>query len=166
VSLGNEDDIHIMYDMVSRRYAEQNMPPPISRDYFDSLSKQFYDKNMKVFLARVENTVVSGLVLVYHRHTAHMWIGVPKMTYQGHPVNELIQWEAIKWCCRNGILECELIGANTPRLIAFKMQFSPSLALYFHVKRANLIAKLAEKAYVSLWKGRSSIWEPSHEDVK
>jgi hypothetical protein len=157
VRLGNEDDMHIVYDMMSQRYAEQNMAPSISKDYFDSLSKQFYNKNMKVFLALADNRVVSGLVLVFYGHTALFWFGLPKRTHNGHPINELIQWEAIKWCCRNGIREYDLVGANTPRLVKFKMKYSPSLALYFNVKRANPIGKLGEKAFLSLWKGRTSI---------
>lgn len=142
------DNYGWLYTLVEQRYREQGLKPPISRDYYDSVCRTLGGAALKLFVAEQKGERKSGLLLAHDAHTAYFWFGAPRV--DGTTVNDLLHWEAIRWCCKMGIGRYDMVGANTPRLCRYKMKFNPEIAVYLHLKKAGAIGKLAEKAYRKL----------------
>jgi hypothetical protein len=79
----------------------------------------------------------------------YLWVGVPKTDLAGIPVNDLVQWEAIKWAQANGLEYYEEMDAgDDPRLRHFKSKYNPDLVIWYSATRySSYIYKIGEKLF-------------------
>lgn len=152
VKEGSAADIQYLYDSLQKRYETQNRGLSLSREYIQDLFQEFGSQNLRLFVAEYDGEIIGAILLIIYKETTSVWLGVSKSGLTGLPVNDLIQWEAIKWSIQNGGKTFELIGASTPRLCEFKSKYSPNLEVYFNIKKADFLGNLAERAYRKLYK--------------
>ncbi len=148
VKEGSEKDLEFLYESVNRRYEAQNIKLPVSRRYLCDLFQQFGSSHLKLLVALYENRTVGAIIHLAYKDNVIVWEGVGKSDIRGLAVNDLIQWRGIQWAIENGYKTYELMGANTPRLCEFKSKYSPELDIYFIIKKADFIGKLAERFYL------------------
>lgn len=145
---GSGEDLAFLHESVDNRYRAQNMHLLLSKEYLDDLFQQFGGSHIRISVAQSENTVLGAIIHLVYKDTVSVWHGVAKSDVSGLAVNDLIQWKSIQWAIRNGFKKYELMGANTPRLCEFKSKYSPELDLYFIIKKADLLGKMAEQFYL------------------
>lgn len=148
VSHGSKDDLEKIRKMVSDRFVEQGVKNPVSyRDYLFDIYKKFHPEHLKIFVAKYNGEVITGLTLLCFRKRASLWLGIPKTQIKGIYPNDLLQWEAIKWACENGYEEFEIMDAgDDPRLRHFKSKFNPDIVPWFSADFYNSkLFKIIEK---------------------
>lgn len=153
---GSKEELLLVHEKLVQRYKEQNKTLYLSKDYLCDVYESFYPKNLKIFTAYYENELVGGVIMLCFKNKILSWIGSPKSydrRLKGISPNDMAQWEAIKWACRNGFKYYEEIGANTKRLCYFKSKYNPDLSIYFTAQKYSpFFIKWLEIAYKDLLK--------------
>ncbi|NQT71764.1 MAG: GNAT family N-acetyltransferase [Chloroflexi bacterium] len=147
----SDKNVDHLYNSLDRRYQGQSLRLGISGDYLRDLFEQSYELSLKLFVAYYEGNVVGSIAHVGEKQRLVVWVGAVKNNISGLAVNDLIQWEAIKWAIQNGYHEYEIVGANIPRLCLFKSKYSPDLNICFILKKAGLLGRISENGY-QFWK--------------
>ena len=157
VEEGSKEELEWIYDVVERRYKEQDRAVSISKGYLLDLYNSFYPQNMKIFVAKHNGELVGGLVNIYYGDKILNWIGNVKTNIRGVSPNDLLHWEVIKWATKHGLKYYELVGANTERLCHYKSKYNPSLSICFSAKKyLSVMAELGEIAYFKMLKPLSA----------
>ena len=145
---GSKEGLEWILNAFARRYKEQGKVASISKEYILDLYNAFYPQNLKIFVAKYNGEVVSGMVDIYYKDKVVSWLGNMKANVEGASPNELLQWEAIKSAIDHGLKYYEEMGANTERLCHYKSKYNPDLLICFSAKKySSIISKLAEVAY-------------------
>ena len=77
--------------------------PPQPYYFFKNIYEEIISKRMGfVSLATYNNVAIAGNVYFQFRETVIYKYGASDKNYQHLRANNLIMWEAIKWCCENG----------------------------------------------------------------
>jgi hypothetical protein len=136
-------DVRPIYDMATRRYAEQGRTIPlISHGYLADLQRTFPDE-LEVHHLLLNGTIEGGMVVVMDSR-ARAWLGTTRTADHG---NELLYWSVIEGAKTAGAPLFELVGANTRYISRFKSGFNPDLEAYFTLTRRNTLGTLAEKLF-------------------
>ncbi len=79
----------------------------------------------------------------------YLWVGIPKTDLVGISVNDVIQWEGIKWAEAQGMEYYEEMDAgDDPRLRHFKSKYNPDLLIWYSaVKYTSILYKATEKLF-------------------
>lgn len=152
---GNIKDIPYLYNSLEERYGTQKIDLITPLDYLYDLYKEFGSRYLNIFIALSNNQTIGAILFINYKETTSTWLGVAKTGLAGIPINDLIQWEVIKWSIKNDYKTFELVGANTSRLCEFKSKYSPDLEIYFNAKKAKVLGKLGEQVYLKLFKKTS-----------
>ena len=152
IELGNKEELLILYNMLNRRYIEQKRKIPISEDYLLDVFNSLFPENLKIFVLRYKDKIISGGVKLCYKDKVTDWIGQAKTKIRTS--NDFLHWSVIKWGIENRYRYYEIIGANTLSICQFKSKFNPALSVYFCVKKATLAAIIAEKLYMNVRKHR------------
>ncbi len=144
---GSKEELEWIINAIARRYEEQGKVASTSIGYLLDLYDTFYPQNMKIFVAKYNDEVVSGMIDIYYKDKVVSWLGNTKANVEGRSPNELLQWEAIKYATENGMKYYEEMGANTERLCGYKSKYNPDLLICFSAKKYSFMAKLAEIVY-------------------
>jgi len=143
---GKKEELGLVYDSLFKRYKEQDIKLPLSKEYLLELYDSF-SENLKIFIAKNKGEFITGNVIICYKNKAISWIGLIRTDLIGIYPNDLLQWEIIKLAHEQGYTQYEVIGANTPRLVNFKSKYNPDLTLQFEVKKSTLLGNIAEKGY-------------------
>ena len=146
--LGSKEELEILYNMLYNRYAKQERKIPISKDYLLDVFDKYFPKNLKVFIIRYQDDIVSGGVKLCYKDRIIDWIGQPKTTMR--TANDFLHWSIMKWGIENKCHYYEILGANTLSISQFKSKFNPKLSVYFELKKATVFGTVAEKIYTKL----------------
>jgi lipid II:glycine glycyltransferase (peptidoglycan interpeptide bridge formation enzyme) len=146
--LGSEEELEILYSMLSNRYVKQGRNIPISKGYLLDLFNSFFPENFKVFVVRHQDEMVSSGIKLCYKDRIIDWIGQPKTTIR--TANDFLHWSVMKWGFERKLNYYEILGANTQSICQFKSKFNPSLEIYFEIKKATTIGAIAEKLYMKL----------------
>ncbi len=133
-------DLRPIYDMATRRYAEQGRTIPlISHEYLTDLQRTFPEE-LQVRHLLLNGTVEGGMVVVRDRRV-RAWLGTTRTADHG---NELLYWSVIVGAKAAGAPLFELVGANTRHINRFKSGFNPGLEAFFTLTRRNTLGRIAE----------------------
>ena len=157
VEEGNREELEVLYNLLVGRYAEQDKIVTVPKDYLLELYDSF-SRNMKIFVAKYEGEIVTGVIEIYYKDSAISWIGNPRPRVKISPSpNDLLNWEAIKYACEHGFRYYEQIGAaGNERLYSYYSKCNPELLVRFSVKKYSYIAKGLEMSYVKILKPMSA----------
>ena len=136
VKEGNLDDLLAISENLSRRFQEQGLKKYEYKDYLTDLYHAFYPENLKIFAGYFEGERIGGMVAPCFNGTMYGWIGIPKSDFKGPSPNDFVQWEAIKWACRNGFTIYDIMSAgDNPRLRYFKSKYNPDLCIWYTAQK-------------------------------
>lgn len=157
VEEGGKEELEVIYGLMVDRYAEQDRIVTVPKDYLLELYDSF-SGSLKIFVAKYEGEIVTGLIDVYYKDGIASWVGNPRPRVKMSPSpNDLLNWEAIKYACEHGFKYYETIGAaGDERLHGYYSKFNPELLVQFSVKRYSYIAKGLETSYVKILKPMSA----------
>lgn len=159
IELGFKEELLVLYDRLYGRYEEQERKIPISKDYLLDVFDKFNPKNLKVFIIRYQDDIISGGIKLCYKERIIDWIGQPKTTVR--TANDFLHWGVMKWGIEHKLNYYEILGANTLSISQFKSKFNPSLDIYFGIKKATIFGIVAEKLYKKI-----SIKKENKKEVK
>jgi lipid II:glycine glycyltransferase (peptidoglycan interpeptide bridge formation enzyme) len=145
IELGSKEELLVLYEWLYDRYKEQKIKIPISKDYLIAVFDKYFPKNLKVFIIRYQEDIISGGIKLCCKDRIIDWVGQPKTTVRTS--NDFLHWGVMKWGLEHKLKYYEILGANTQSICQFKSKFSPSLDIYFEIKKATLSGIVAEKLY-------------------
>lgn len=77
--------------------------PPQPESFFDKIYEHVISKDKGfIVLAKYQEKYIAAAVYFHFHKKALYKYGASDETYQHLRANNLVMWEAIKWCCRNG----------------------------------------------------------------
>jgi hypothetical protein len=156
VRTGDKEDIIFIHDLLSRRYVEQGFRPTDYKPFLLELYEKFSSENIKIFIAQHKGQNIGGTINLCYKNTMYLWVGIPKTDLAGISVNDLIQWEGIKYAEAHGMHSYEEMDAgDDPRLRYFKSKYNPELVIWYSATRyASPFYKAVEMGFDFLrgWK--------------
>lgn len=149
VKEGHKEELEIIYNLLVGRYAEQDKIVNVPKNYLFEVYDSFRDK-MKIFVAKYEGEIVTGLIDIYYKDKIVSWVGNPRPRIKISPSpNDLLCWEAMKYACKCGFKSYETIGAaGDERLHSYYSKCNPDLLVRYSAKRCSFAAKCFEDFYV------------------
>jgi len=162
VEEGSKEEIYIINELLRQRFEEQGYRS--SKDYYRSylsdVYEAFYPQNLRIFVAKYSGEIITGQIAICYSDKISLWAGSPKTNILRGTPNDLLQWEIIKWACKHGFRQYEIMDAgDDPRLRHFKAKFNPELVPWYSaVKYSSPIFKGLERTarfvYSKLGPGR------------
>ena len=149
IEKGGKEELGVIHGLMEDRYAEQDKMVTVPKDYLLELYDSFYE-NIKIFVAKYEGEIVTGMIDVYYKDKVVSWIGNPRPRVKMSPSpNDLLNWEAMKYACEHGFKYYETIGAaGNERLHSYYSKYNPELLMRFSAKKySSFIPRLMEIVY-------------------
>jgi lipid II:glycine glycyltransferase (peptidoglycan interpeptide bridge formation enzyme) len=145
---GGKEELEVIYGLMVDRYAEQDKMVNVPKEYLLELYDNFTE-NIKIFVAKYEGEIVTGLIDVCYKNKIASWIGNPRPRVKMSPSpNDLLRWEEIKYACKYGMKYYEEVGiAGNERLYSYYSKINPELLVLFTVKKASFLSKFLETSY-------------------
>ncbi|HOV81917.1 MAG TPA: GNAT family N-acetyltransferase [Methanothrix sp.] len=138
VEEGGSEEYNFIINSVSNRLDEQDIDFSTSKEYLLDIYNRYYPENLKVFIARLNGELITGIIVTAYRDKLSIWVGATQVDLKGiYPV-DLIQWKIIEWGNKNGYKFCEILGANMPSISYFKSRYNFDLEIYFSINRADM----------------------------
>jgi len=118
-------DLHIVYDVLCQTRRRLNLPlMPLS--FFQALTNSLWPDNMKLFIARHQNTPVGCHVILT---SADLWISEFSGNTDGAAsgVNQLLYWDTIQRACNSGASAFSFgrTAASNGGLLEYKRRWAP-----------------------------------------
>jgi hypothetical protein len=154
VELGGKKEYEQILDLMEIRYAQQGKKVMVSRQYFLEIYDKYKD-NLKIFVAKVDDKVVTGSIDFQYRDTHYSWIGNPKSKTRISPSpNDLLIWESVRYAYEHGFrYYITMSAAGDKRLHSYyASKFDPELKAHFSVKKNTNLTGILEKGYTSFIK--------------
>ncbi len=148
IELGDKEELLTLYKMLYERYADQKRKLPITETYLLDIFKKLFPENLKIFVVRHENEIVSGGIKLCYKNKVIDWVGQPKTKMRTS--NDFLHWGVMKWGIENRYHYYEILGANTFSICQFKSKFNPMLTVNFSAKKATLFSNIVEKLYMKM----------------
>ena len=151
--------IPTVYDILHETYKIAKVPlADISLFY--SAFKLLHSKNMlKIFLAKHNNNYIGTILILIYKEVAYDWFAGAKKEFLNLYPNDILVWDALKWCASNGLEIFDFGGAGKPNIAygprEFKKQFGGKLTNYGRYKKIYSpmklqIGKMGLKVYKNL----------------
>jgi hypothetical protein len=153
VEEGGEKEIHLVHDLMSKRYRQQNKRVKVPEEYLMEIYRIF-DKNVKVFTVTYQDRVLTGWIDILYRDELYSWIGNLRPLEKISPSpNDTSSWYGIRFAKNNGARHY-ITGeaAGNERLHEYYAKFNPDLRIRYSVKRRSLISQFLENIYLGLIK--------------
>ncbi len=142
INEGNLDDFTFVIHLLSDRLGDQELAFPTSREYLNEVFTSFYPENLKIFIAKMNNNTITGIIVLLFKNKITIWVGATQTGLKGvYPV-DLLQWEIIEWGHKNGYKYCEILGANIPSISYFKSRYNFDLDIYFAAHKERGILRI------------------------
>jgi lipid II:glycine glycyltransferase (peptidoglycan interpeptide bridge formation enzyme) len=129
VEIGSKQDVEYIFDLLIKRdHIHAN------KEFLLEIFDNFAPKNLIVFIVKHENELLGGVITICYKNKVGLWVGMPRISYEGTTPNTLIFWEAINWAIENGFEIFEIIGASELSYFIFKSKFNGELVPYHIMK--------------------------------
>lgn len=148
VDIGSKKDVKFIYDFHKERNRIRS-----NKEYMLEIFDNFAPKNLTVFIAKHENSSLSGVITICYKNKVSFWVGTPRLSYDGTSPNTYIYWEAINWAIENGYEIFEIMGADEVTLFPFKRKFNGKIIPYYQMKWMSPSLNVISSLYHSLIKG-------------
>jgi len=153
VEEGNKEELQILYDMLIKRYCDQNKSANISLEFLFEIYDRFR-KNIKILSAKYDDKIITGSIQIRFKNEALSWIGSPKPENFSPSPNPLTIWEEIKGAAASPEIDYYIMmgAAGNQRLHSYFSQFNPNLRIRFDVRKTTASSKMMELAYLNTFK--------------
>ncbi len=154
VELGEKEELEAIYNLMVERYKEQGRAVLVPKEYLLEIYDKYSDQ-MKIFVTKYEDEIVTGLIDVHYKNSLFSWIGNPKPSIPISPSpNDLLLWEEVLYACEHGFTSYVTMGAaGNQRLHSYSSsKYNPKLDVRFSAKKRSLIVGWAESAYINVLK--------------
>ncbi len=153
VEEGSVEELEKIYELLTERYEEQDKVVTVPKEYLLEVYNLF-KSSMKVFVARYEGEIKTGVIDFCYKGKTLTWMGNPKTNLNKIYPNDLLFWKVLEKEYDNGSKRYEVMGAaGIERLHGYYANYNPSLLVNYSAVRYNsIIAKAAEKAYTNIIK--------------
>jgi hypothetical protein len=154
VEEGGEKELEVLYDLMVRRYKEQNKVLKVPKQYLIDIYRSF-PENLKIFTVKYEGKIVTGSVELLFQDEVISWLGNPKpyTTISPSP-NDLLSWEIIKHISSKGFSFYTTLGAAGDNRLHqyYSAKFNPELRLRLAAKKTSVVADWIERGYMNFIK--------------
>jgi hypothetical protein len=153
VDEGNKDDVEFIHHSLSKRLKDRGLKLDVDKKYLLELFEEFYPKNnMKIFIANYKGEKIGGMISLSYKNIVYLWEGISKTGLKGISVNDMVQWEAIKWACKNGFSYYDSMDSgNNPKFRSFKSKYNPELVIWFTaVKYSSPVYRILHSIYIDM----------------
>jgi len=157
VELGGKNEYEEILNLMDIRYKQQGKIVSPSRKYLLDIYDAYKD-NMKIFIAKIDNKIVTGSIDFQYKDTHYSWIGNPKPKNHTTPSpNDLVIWESVRFAQEKGMkYYVTMNAAGNNRLHSYyASKYNPDLKVHFSLKKTTFIMNLLEKGYSGIFK---SLW--------
>lgn len=139
---GGLEEYNFIIDSLSKRLDEQETVIPATKGYFLALFNRFHPEHIKIFIAKLHEEPITGIIVTTYRDKISIWVGATQTDLRGiYPV-DLLQWKIIEWGNENGYKYCEILGANMPSISYFKSRYNFDLQIYFNVLKKDSMIQI------------------------
>lgn len=146
---GGTDAIERIIGDVRARHDEQglsyNVPPSFVVDLYQRLPDQVHP-----YVCLRDGEFLSGLVVLEHGDQCDRWQGGVKPDDCSVPVNELLDWHAMREAQERGRTRYDFLGANQPSLSEYKSKFDPEVVTYHSIERSTRSMGVLADLYMRL----------------
>ena len=154
VEIGGKGEYETILDLMEIRYAQQGKIVTASRDYYLDIYDA-YKQNLKIFVAKVDEEIVTGNIDFQYRDTHYSWIGNPRPKNHISPSpNDLLIWESVRYAYEQGCrYYITMNAAGNKRLHSYYgSKFDPELKVHFSMKKVSYLTGTLEKVYTNIIK--------------
>jgi hypothetical protein len=151
VETGSKKEVEYIYELLKKRNRIDT-----DKEYILQIFDNFAQENLNVFIARHENELLSGGIIINYKKKVSFWVGTPRFSYEGTTPNTLIYWETINWAIEKGFDTFEIIGADDYSLFPFKRKFNGKIIPYYQMKWMSPSLNLVSSLYQCLKTGDSN----------
>lgn len=154
VELGGRKEYEEILNLMDIRYAQQGKNVNPSRKYLLDIFDA-YKKYMRIFIARLNDDIVTGSIDFQYKDTHYSWIGNPKPRYPVTPSpNDLLIWESVLFARESGMkYYVTMNAAGNKRLHTYyASKFNPALKVHFSLKKSTVLMNIMEKGYSGIVK--------------
>jgi len=156
VEKGGIEYLDTFYDIlhITKRKRGINEHP---KEYYKRIIKYYEPLNKcKIFLSKINNRYLSGIIVLRNEFFAHYWVGgmyeINANLYQ----NDYIHWEAIKWAkqCGSKYYDlCVVEQERLPTIAQFKLGFSKNVVPFYYIGRKSAGYKIGTHILKIIKKG-------------
>jgi hypothetical protein len=143
-SLSNFDYFWPLLDQMHKKYGLYN-----NYLYYKEIFEIYSPLGQaKIFLAKRNNELLSGIFLVGNKRVMHYWKGASIPNVKNYGQGELLQWEAIIWAKSKGIFLydlCIVERERLPSIYEFKTGFSKLMYNCYSKSYTGLAYKLINR---------------------
>ncbi len=111
VEAGTQDTLNTIYEMYAETSARDGFLIRLLSYYREVWETMLRAEQAKIFLARVGDETVAGLILFLFGKRAWYFYGASRNTHRDLMPNHLLQWEAMRWAKQQGCTEYDFWGA-------------------------------------------------------
>jgi lipid II:glycine glycyltransferase (peptidoglycan interpeptide bridge formation enzyme) len=129
VTIGSKEEMILVYNLLKGRkriYA--------TKEFMLDIFENFSPENLNFFVAKKDNTILTGIFTVYYKNKASVWAGSPRTMINGVSPNYIVHTESIRWACQNNYHYFEILGASAFSLCPFKSQFNGEVISFYNMK--------------------------------
>ncbi|WP_224447683.1 GNAT family N-acetyltransferase [Haloprofundus salilacus] len=117
-----------------RQYHKRYENAGVSLDLCKALYDALPDGCVRPYVISIDGRPVGGRLTVELGDTIYAWISAADIEADA-PVNELIEWYAIRDAAERGLSRYDFVGGMVPSLCRYKSQFSPKPRALYLVQR-------------------------------
>lgn len=125
------------HNIFARLYQDQGMSPPVGSKFFHCLWEKYSSNGLHFILARLDQKIIAGALLLQSEGRANYLIGASLPEYNNLNPNNLVQWTGIRLAKSNGAKEYDFVGSDIERLAKFKKSFGGRLENYTLLERSS-----------------------------
>jgi hypothetical protein len=154
VEIGAKKEFNKILDLMNIRYEQQAKIVTTSRDYFSDIYDT-YNNNLKIFVVKLENEIVTGAIRLNFRETLYGWVGNPKPKNRISPSpNHLLFWETVRFASENNLKNyITMSAAGNKRLHEYyAARFNPELKIRYVATKKSWLAGISETGYKNILK--------------
>lgn len=131
---GTNDDVERIVEQVANRYESQGQSFRLTPAFARSVHEQLPDGAIRPYVCRVDGEFVGGILIAESKTTRYRWQGgVKPDTEVDLPINDLLDWHAMRDGLRNGLETYDLVGAGVPSINRYKAKFNPRLETHYEI---------------------------------
>jgi hypothetical protein len=154
VEMGAKRELDKILDLMEIRYKQQAKIVTASRAYFSDIY-DLYNSNLKIFVVKMGNEIVTGAIRLNFRDTLYGWIGNPKPKNRISPSpNHFLFWETIRYATEQGFKNYITMSAAGNRRLHeyYGARFNPELKIRYVATKKTFLSGISEKGYVEILK--------------
>jgi hypothetical protein len=154
VEMGEKNEFDKILDLMDIRYKQQAKVVTTSKDYLSDIY-DMYNENLKIFVVKLGDEIVTGAIRLSFRENLYGWIGNPKPKNRISPSpNHLLFWKTIQYASEQGFNNyITMSAAGNERLHEYyAARFNPELKIRYIATKKSFLAGLSEKGYRDILK--------------